>query len=598
MYFFKDLYQKAVTSFMRFPVTLTWVILGSIYLIIFFIFKNTISSNIEVQLILSLGVSWLIGAQFVSEALSHSVRQRFALKVSVLSGLILYFVFGLKKDLDVSSITYGQWALLLLAGHVFVVFAPFVKSWNKNKFWDYLKSVIIALIRSGVYATVLYIGLAIAISTLEVLFKVNFNDNIYLQTLILCLGIVNTFVYLSDFPKLNNLGGDLKLPKAGEVLIIYILIPLSFLYISIVYLYAIKILIDWELPEGFVTYLISGLSLLAFVIHISLEPFRKKHRSKLIQKFIPNYFFAIFPLLPLLFIALYRRIADYNFTELRYLGLVLAFWISGMLIYMLWSRQKVLSLYAKSMFVLILLSTFGPLSAFKISINAQLNELGELVEKAESQNLRQMSSEEFSRFKNILDYLDERDVLGKTEAYFGFNPTALFSETSTAYQSKKILEKLKIEVKPSPVEKTLQNKLSTKGNTYVYKGFKLGTFKPNYAKDISDYTKYTELNLQDYRDKNKALILHFDGEALISLRYYDEVLFETNMSNYLKSIAEKYNNLDNATQDEFTFRFKNKKGDFMIIFDSLKYKHTDSQVIILNGRVKLFYRTYENLELP
>lgn len=588
MKFFTDLSQKAVSSFKRFPVTLTWVVIGSFYLIGIYSTEDykTIKNFTAVQLILGLGVSWLIAVQFVSEVLKHRVVYRFLLKLGVLGALFSFYLYIENSAGDMTSTTYGQWALLLLAGHVFLVFAPFLQSWDKNKFWNYIKRIIYAILRSSLYASVLYVGLAIAISALEVLFKVNFNDFIYLQTFIFCLGIVNTFVYLSDFPKLNELQDKVKLSKAGEVLILYILMPLSLLYLLIVYVYALKILIDWELPEGWVTYLISALSLLAFIIHIAIEPVRKTHSFKLIKHYFPYYFYAILPLLPLLFIALYRRISDYNFTELRYLGLVLAIWISGMLIYMLASSQKALSLYAKSMFVLILLCTFGPLSAFKVSINAQVDELGELMQNLDHKTEKAFTAEEFNRFKNIIRYISNREAMHRTEAYFGFNPDEVFPEIASYNLSQKIADYLNIEVSRP---KDIAN---------AYKNYNLNSFKSNYAEGITEFTHYTELNLNSSRNKNKALLMHYSDKNIISFRSYDEVLFKTDMTTHLKTLANKYDYLNQASQDEFTFRFKNKKGDFLMIFDRLRYNYQDGDIKILNGHVKLFYRTYAGLELP
>ena len=595
MKFFSDLSQKAVASFKRFPITLIWVVIGSFYLIGIYSVDDYkfIDNYTDIQLTLVLGVSWFIALQFVSESLKHSVVFRFLLKLVVLCGLISFYFYIENINGDIASVVYGQWTLLLLAGHVFLVFAPFLQTWNKNKFWDYLKSIIHAVLRSSLYALILYIGLAIAISALEILFKVEFNSYIYLQTFIFCLGIVNTFVYLNDFPKLDKLQEQVKLSKAGEVLILYILMPLSLLYLLIVYVYALKILIDWELPEGWVTVLISALSLLAFIIHIAIEPVRKTHAFKLIKNFFPYYFYAILPLLPLLFIALYRRIADYNFTEWRYLGLVLAVWISGMLIYMLISSQKALSLYAKSMFVLILLCTFGPLSAFKISLNAQVNELGELMQNLENKTELSFTAEEYERFKSIIRYISDRDAMQRTEAYFGFNPETTFSESSSYNIPRKIVDHLKIEVAPSNDNSNIYN-----NNLNIYRNYYLNTFKPNYAEEITDFTHYTELYLENKLDMEKALLLHFSDKNIISFRYYDEVLFETDMTTHLKTMADKYDDLNQASQDEFTFRFKNEQGDFLMIFDRLRYNYENSEIKILNGHAKLFYRTYMGLELP
>jgi hypothetical protein len=587
MGFFAELSQNAVKALNRFPITLCWAVFGSFFLIGIYGTDDFeyINQYNNLSLVLILGVSWLIAIQFVSEALEHDFLKRTLLKISILGGLIGFFFYLEQPHIDGTSLGGGKWALLLLAGHVFVVFAPFLNTWNKYKFWNFLKEIAIALLRSGIYTLILFLGLALAVAALEFLFDIELNDYIFLQIFIFCLGIVNTFIFLSDFPKVKNLQTSIDFHKAIEVLVKYILIPLSLLYLLIVYVYAFKIIITWELPRGWVTYLISALSLLGFIIHIIIEPVRQTHKVVFIKRFFPWYFYAILPLIPLLFIALYKRIADYNFTELRYLGIVLAVWITGMLIYMLVSNKKSLSLYAKSMFVLILLSSFGPLSAFKISINAQLNELEELLSKLKEQNELSFTESDFNRFKSIIIYLDNRNTLEKTEAYFGFNPKIAFSETGSYNMPFKIVDSLNIKIEETRITNTLKN-------------YNLNSYKENFAEEITNYNYFTKLVLNRKVDERMALQLHVDDENVISFRYYGEVLFATDMTSHLKTIGNKYDNLYNASQDEFTFRFKNEKGDFLMVFESLQFFHDNKVIDIDSGRAMLFYRTYEALELP
>lgn len=587
MGFIGELGQNAMKAFSRFPVTLVWAVLGSCFLISIYSTDDydIINQYNNLNLVLVLGISWLIAMQFISEALEHKFLVRSLLKISVIAGLTGFYFYLEQPRIDESMLGNGQWALLLLAGHVFVIFAPFINTWDKHRFWNYLKNIGVAIIRSAVYSLVLYLGLALATSALELLFDVNLNDYIYLQILIFCLGIVNTFIFLSDFVLVKDLQKSIDFHKTIEVLVKYILIPLSLLYLIIVYVYAFKILITWELPRGWVTYLISALSLLAFVIHMVIEPIRQTHPSKFIKRFFPFYFYAILPLLPLLFIALYKRIADYNFTELRYLGIVLAIWTTGMLVYMLVSKKKSLSLYAKSIFLLILLSSFGPLSAFKISINAQLGELGELLDSLKNKKEHTFSPEDYERFQSIITYLDNRNALDKTEAYFGFNPEEAFSETGSYYMPRKIADSLKITIEKSEI-------------INAFKNYNLISYKENFAEEITDYNYFTKLGLNSKVDDNRALQLHFDDNNVISFRYYGEILFATDMTSHLKTIGNKYDNLYDASQEDFTFRFKNDKGDFLLVFESLQFFYDNKVVDIDSGRAMLFYRTYEALELP
>jgi len=589
MNFIAIFFQKAKSSVLRFPLVLTWVTFGSLFMIILFGTDNydLISTYQPINYTLIVGVSWLIGTQFLSEGLKHNAISRTVYKVVCLAGLGLFYYYLEYIEVDFSDITLGRWLLLLLAGHVFVLFSPFISFSNPFKFWNYLKAIVFALLKSLIYSLVLFLGLSLAIVALEFLFDVDFNSYIYLQNFIFCLGIVNTFIYLSNFPKVEELKATVDFHKAIEVLILYILIPLSLLYVVIVYAYAFKILLEWELPKGWVTYLISALSLLAFVIHIAIEPIRKQHSAKLISTFFPYYFYAIIPLLPLLFIALWRRISDYNFTELRYLGLLLALWISIMLIYMAVSKTKNLSYYPKLFFVFIAISTFGPLSAFKISVNAQLSELKELMLVLNEKDKKEFSADQYQRFSSIVKYLDYRDALAKTEPIFGFQPNEAFSKTSAYAMPGKIVDSLKIDV--SNVNVT---------NTKTLRRYNQSTFKANYAEEITDYTYYTELRLDPDVDVDKALQLTFDNNNVIRFNYYGEALFESNMTSPLIAMADTYDYLSDASQDEFTFRFKNENGDFLLIFSNLRYTYKHQNVEILSGEVKLFYRTFQALELP
>ena len=66
-----------------------------------------------------------------------------------------------------------------IAGHLFLLMAPFIFKWNKDAYWNYLKSVGFAFVKSGIFSGVLYIGLVIALLAIEALFNVSINDESY-----------------------------------------------------------------------------------------------------------------------------------------------------------------------------------------------------------------------------------------------------------------------------------------------------------------------------------------------------------------------------------------------------------------------------------
>ena len=132
-------------------------------------------------------------------------------------------------------------------------FAPFITKWDKTAYWNYLISVGASIVRSALFSGVLYLGLILALAAIDALFDVSIDGKRYGQLFIFCLGIVNTWIYLSDFPKNILENTKVHINKALEVFVKYILIPLVLLYIIILYVYSFKIIFQWELPKGWVS---------------------------------------------------------------------------------------------------------------------------------------------------------------------------------------------------------------------------------------------------------------------------------------------------------------------------------------------------------
>ena len=300
--------------------------------------------------------------------------------------------------------------LYLIAGHLFAFFAPFLHKWDKKAYWNYLKSIAFAILRSAFFSGVLYLGLVFALVAVDALFEVDIRGERYGQLFIFCLGIVNTWIYLSDFPK--NIFDDQHIffNKAIEVFVKYILIPLVLLYSIILYAYGSKILFQWELPQGWVSYLVTALALLGLLVQVIIDPVQKTVKSWTINSFYPWYYIMLLPLIALLFVAIFRRILDYGITENRYFVLVIAFWILGISLYLLLAKKRRLNVLPISLFILAMLSSFGPWGAFNVAKNSQLHQFKKVFQKVKA-NHNLASHTEYDQLKSILTYLDERRSL-------------------------------------------------------------------------------------------------------------------------------------------------------------------------------------------
>ncbi|SHI85495.1 protein of unknown function [Mesonia phycicola] len=569
MSYFKELPSKMKVAFMRFPITLLWVILGSFFTI--YIINdgyNWFDNYFSELTVLSIGVSWLIGARFLKENLQNKIIG-WLIKSLILIGLFIFYITLPNND-DANSISYTRSFILLLAGHIFVFFAPFATRWNKIDYWNYLKLIITAIGRSALFSIIMYAGLSLALLAIENLFSINFSSKIYGDLFIICLGIVNTFIYLSDFPKQIHHTQEIHYSKALDVLLKYILIPILLLYLVIVYAYSIKIIITWELPQGWVSYLITILSIVGFIIHLIIEPIREKHPNLIIRKFYPVFYFLLFPLFILLFIAIYTRVNDYGFTENRYFLSVLTAWIIGITLYVLLSKKKVLSILPISLFLLCLISIYGPWSAHQVSIKSQVNRLSELILKTDKGE-HILSEEEVNQFKSSTRFLKEKDKLYLLENNLGFS-TSYIENTYSA--GSKLLDSI------------YGNKAYKLPNTNDYLSFYYNDFTYNEELNVQGYDKLVIVNTSNTRDEKYFLDIK---EDFIILNYSDSELFRYNIIEDIKAKLKVHSNLNEASKESFEYEITNDIGKFKFIIKSINGSRKNNKALeIYNLKAYVF----------
>jgi hypothetical protein len=372
-----EIVHKALSAFKRFPVVLIWILLGSFFCVYIIEVDSPALFNKHGAAVLTLilGISWFIGLQFYLEQTREPRKWAWTkLVLLALLGLFHYHLPNLSQNDDPTYII--RFFLYLLAGHLFVLFAPFILKWQKEAYWNYLAKVATAIGRSLLFSGILYLGLVLALLAIKFLFDHELDPKRYGQLFVLCAGIVNTWIYLSDFPKDIFGTTQVRFGKPLEVMVKYILIPLAFLYLIILYAYGIKIIIAWELPKGWVSYLVSTLALLGFTVQMIITSVQKSDKSWAFTKFYPWFHLLMCPLIILLFIAIIRRILDYGITENRYFVLVMALWILANTLYLLISKKKLMKVLPISLCILAMITSFGPWGAFSTSKKSQVHNQG------------------------------------------------------------------------------------------------------------------------------------------------------------------------------------------------------------------------------
>jgi len=598
----KEITDKAQNAFKRFPVTLTWAIIGSFYIMYLIDFDsgNKLEEKLDIILTLILGICWHIGSQFFIE------QQKQPNKWLWLKGLIIVLLFLFywhlpgTKDLDNNPVYSIRFFLYFIGGHLFVLFAPFIKFWKKTAFWNYLKSVGLAIVRSALFSGVLYLGLVLALLAIDALFEANIKGERYGQLFVFCLGVVNTWIYLSDFPKQVRHQREIYFERALEVFVKFILIPLVILYVVILYAYGGKISLQWQLPKGWVSYLVTALALLGFLVEVIINPIQKNAKAWTIRNFYPSFYYALLPLVVLLFVAIFRRVADYGITENRYFVLVIAFWILGMALYLLISRNNKLIVLPLSLFGLAILSSFGPWSAFYVSKTSQINQFKKVYDQV-SLNGKMATADEFNQLTSIIDYLEKRNAISELDEITGIAMKEAMQDTVhsrwkkyTYVDTRAVMDSLNITVDPDSNKSP-----SSYGVHYsLYQNQ-----EQLQLHDISEFSYFSEIHFGDYLHK-QLLTERFeldyqtkDHSLKLLNKNNESSMVEFKLSNFLKDMTKNGTDLSGLPIEKRSLFLENEELKAKVIFTNLSYTvFPKDSLNIHSASAYLLIKTNENAQ--
>lgn len=251
-----------------------------------------------------------------------------------------------------------------------------------NEFWGYNKTLFLNFLISALYSAVLFFGLSIALLSIDNLLGFDIKDVRYLQLWFILVGIFNTFFFLARVPKIGEFEPSVtEYPKALKVFVQYVLIPIVTIYILILYSYLVKIIVQWELPTGWVANLVLSFSIAGIFSLLLLHPIKDEAKNNWIRLYSKLYYIGLVPLVVLLFISIGTRISEYGVTINRFYVATLAVWLAGVVLYFILSKSKNIKVIPISLALIALGITFGPLSTFSVSERSQLGRITETLKK-------------------------------------------------------------------------------------------------------------------------------------------------------------------------------------------------------------------------
>ena len=286
------------------------------------------------------------------------------LAVAALWGVRCLFYPAEFDDFDDMGI--AQWVELgVICGTAFfaIFFTAFLRRATDAQWWNFSLLTVVRLVLGSIFSGILFGGLVLAIYASGELFNFSPPDEIFGSLAVACFMLFAPLYVLAGVPGGDAKRDDVLQPEPVlKVFGLYILGSILAVYVLILYVYLAKIILTWELPEGWVSWLVTVLGVGGLAMTLLLYPHRMRSGNRIIE-FLSRWMGVIIvPLLLLMTVGIARRVSDYGWTPNRAYILLLNLWFYGIYIWLTVVRGRRVKWILISGVVVALVSSVGPWS--------------------------------------------------------------------------------------------------------------------------------------------------------------------------------------------------------------------------------------------
>jgi len=600
---FSKIIASAASAFKRFPFSIAFVVIGVAACMIA-IDSSSHDSDLE-KVLYKTGLFSILGfltsLSSVLFAESKSWKSIYKIGIQAFFAALVVLYFFLTPPLDSFSKQEGTLLFLLCLASLFsVAVAPYTGKNSVSEFWTFNRKVISRFFVSAFYGITLFGGLALALLAIHFLFQVEIRDFRYGQLFFLFFFLFGAWHFVAGIPHKEELTSEEEnYPKGLKLFTQFVLIPLVTVYFIILYAYAGRILFLWELPQGWVSYLVLALSGVGILSFLFVWPLRNNKDSAWIKTFSHYFFIALAPLSILLYVAILRRISDYGITPNRYYVFVSAIWISGMILYFIFSKKKNIKIIPVSLAIITLLTGFGNWSAYSVSEKSQISRLHNILlennawgaGQPDTLKTAQLNDSICVEINQVLNFLEESNGgLKQLEKQWNMELSGKgeYEEDSIKLSQYTAANKLKLQT------------------TFTY-----------YYRSPNDYfywqgKEWNLLNISDYDYITNTQYLYYETPIILELKnsnckiYFSEndedLILEDGHETIIKSIEEYVKNLQtkgykadesgyNSPQDKnLNFELNSTKHHFMFNVSEINGRKENDSIKVNNMRFMLLIK--------
>ena len=245
-------------------------------------------------------------------------RRGIRIGVQVAAHLLLmadaFFLYLYTMGARMIDIGIAHGAAILAIG-LSVFFLPFFREKDDIPAWNFAQYALGTLALTVIVGAVMSGGISLLALSLHQLFGVDVSYKCYLYILIMCSELLPLLMFLGLLPEGERKHDRVPQPTAFlHNILHYLFLPLAGLYLLVLYVYAGTIIARWELPDGWVSWLVTALMAGVIGIEGGLYPSRiKSHKpvDERIARWLP---LLTLPLLVLMTVGIGRRFLDYGIT--------------------------------------------------------------------------------------------------------------------------------------------------------------------------------------------------------------------------------------------------------------------------------------------
>lgn len=459
---FDSVLQAIRNCWRRFPAPIAFATMLSAFLVAVIIAGDT-PEALMTSIIYFLSVGFVLSLTFalwLEEKAKAKTKLTSAMQIAAYTLLLadaayLYFTdFGKVQDWE----TFLMHSSVLLALALSVFHLSFLKEKDDIPLWNFTRKTALWCIVCFIVGVILYGGVCLLMASLDWLFSVKVGWKCYMVAAVLVAFYLPLSLFLGRVPEGEDKHDPepLRSPFLGNVMR-YLFVPLEGLYLLVLYVYALKIILQWELPNGHVSWLVIASVVGCIGIELGLYPVRKSEGRNFDEKVARYLPLALTPLLLLMTVGIIRRLSDYGITIARLYLITLNLWFYAVCIGLYVSRARRIHWVSLSFAGLFLLTSALPVNYTSITRHHMLSEVRRMLSKAEvslplnaemyDKAMKSMPQEEAVAISTKLYYLKQtfnaeaiKSVVNEGESpinYWGYiNPTqeiAVGDSTSRYY---------------------------------------------------------------------------------------------------------------------------------------------------------------------